>query len=254
MYGVHQEKGPKQKWTAPLPVKRMIKSEVKKSLTTQEPFVWKNPVFQKPEIPIPIVHGHKEPLRFDKAVFDRLEIIAQVDQKFIACKLVLEVGTLLVLIDQHAADERVKLETYLREYENEPSEVIFTFQASAEYATLCESFAKDLRRHGLEVVISKVSKVTFDGTIRILKPLHAITQSLAIELLLQCLVFLKEHRHRVSILPPILDYLKSKACRYEIHLLELQSCLDIHLIKSSVETYYPSFHIVPFHFNARKDH
>jgi DNA mismatch repair protein MLH3 len=63
--------------------------------------------------------------RISKAALNRAEVICQVDTKFILVKLESAKtvgaadsggGTLLVLIDQHAADERIRIETLLEEF------------------------------------------------------------------------------------------------------------------------------------------
>ncbi|KIM46426.1 hypothetical protein M413DRAFT_441520 [Hebeloma cylindrosporum] len=57
--------------------------------------------------------------RFTKADIQQAEIINQVDRKFIACRIPKHTDTtsnsMLVLIDQHAADERVRVEFFLKE-------------------------------------------------------------------------------------------------------------------------------------------
>ncbi|KAJ7068645.1 hypothetical protein C8F01DRAFT_1050970 [Mycena amicta] len=49
--------------------------------------------------------------RFQKADLRNVEVIEQVDRKFIACLI----NNALVLIDQHAADERVRVERFLKQ-------------------------------------------------------------------------------------------------------------------------------------------
>src|SRR4051794_37371868 len=45
------------------------------------------------------------------------EVLGQVDRKFIACAIRDHPGgDILLLVDQHAADERVRVEHFLREY------------------------------------------------------------------------------------------------------------------------------------------
>ncbi|CAG8481795.1 35105_t:CDS:10, partial [Racocetra persica] len=111
---------------------------------------WDNPVFQSYEAPIPLlkhistcnkqssVRSSFFPCndfaqssfvehRFSKKDFAQAQVIGQVDDKFIACKLpysrVIESDIknstqqrILVLVDQHAADERVRVEMLMKEF------------------------------------------------------------------------------------------------------------------------------------------
>lgn len=110
---------------------------------------WDNPVFQSYETPIPLLKhistcNKKSSVksiffscndlaqsdfvehRFSKQDFAQAQVIGQVDDKFIACKLPysltvgpdLKDGTqqILVLVDQHAADERVRVEMLMKEF------------------------------------------------------------------------------------------------------------------------------------------
>jgi len=59
--------------------------------------------------------------RIEKEDLARVRVVGQVDRKFVACVLDSESGSdaeeeaMLILIDQHAADERVRVERYLKE-------------------------------------------------------------------------------------------------------------------------------------------
>ncbi|RIB18155.1 hypothetical protein C2G38_2185412 [Gigaspora rosea] len=110
---------------------------------------WDNPVFQSYEAPIPLLKyistfNKKSSVkssffscndlaqsdfvehRFSKQDFAQAQVIGQVDDKFIACKLPysltvgpdLKDGTqqILVLVDQHAADERVRVEMLMKKF------------------------------------------------------------------------------------------------------------------------------------------
>ncbi|KAI1381160.1 hypothetical protein F4677DRAFT_402324 [Hypoxylon crocopeplum] len=115
---------------------------------------WDNPVFQSQEPPIPVAFDEAKALAFvkpseghchrcDSMTLDTLQashsvegrlskdnlrdarVIAQVDRKFILVKIPLSsVGrsgeeteaSLLVIVDQHAADERCRVETLMKDY------------------------------------------------------------------------------------------------------------------------------------------
>ncbi|XP_066134188.1 DNA mismatch repair protein Mlh3 isoform X4 [Saccopteryx bilineata] len=90
---------------------------------------WDNPVFARyPEVAVDVSSGQAEslavkihnilfPYRFTKDMIHSMQVLQQVDNKFIACLVSTKPeekgeagGNLLVLVDQHAAHERVRLE------------------------------------------------------------------------------------------------------------------------------------------------
>ncbi|KTF73561.1 hypothetical protein cypCar_00039539 [Cyprinus carpio] len=93
---------------------------------------WSNPVFiRPPEVAVDVTSGQAEglavkihnilyPYRFTKNMIHTMRVINQVDKKFLACLIntteqeapegSTNEGNLLVLVDQHAAHERVRLE------------------------------------------------------------------------------------------------------------------------------------------------
>ncbi|XP_006778853.1 PREDICTED: DNA mismatch repair protein Mlh3 isoform X2 [Myotis davidii] len=90
---------------------------------------WDNPVFARyPEVAVDVSSGQAEslavkihnilfPYRFTKDMIHSMQVLQQVDNKFIACLMSTKTdemgeagGNLLVLVDQHAAHERVRLE------------------------------------------------------------------------------------------------------------------------------------------------
>ncbi|KAM5337322.1 LOW QUALITY PROTEIN: DNA mismatch repair protein Mlh3 [Glossophaga mutica] len=90
---------------------------------------WDNPVFAcYPEVAVDVRSGQAEslavkvhnilyPYRFTKDMIHSVQVLQQVDKKFIACLMSTKTeengaagGNLLVLVDQHAAHERIRLE------------------------------------------------------------------------------------------------------------------------------------------------
>uniref|UniRef100_A0A3Q0RIT8 WW domain-containing protein n=1 Tax=Amphilophus citrinellus TaxID=61819 RepID=A0A3Q0RIT8_AMPCI len=100
---------------------------------------WNNPVFVRPPmVGVDISSGQADglavkihnilfPYRFSKSMIHSMKVIHQVDKKFLACLIntrteeQVEHRNLLVLVDQHAAHERVRLETLIADsYEDDP--------------------------------------------------------------------------------------------------------------------------------------
>ncbi|XP_073443774.1 DNA mismatch repair protein Mlh3 isoform X2 [Dendrobates tinctorius] len=101
---------------------------------------WTNPVYERhPALAVDVSREHSDvlsvkihnilcPYRFTKEMVHSMKVLQQVDSKFIAC--VMEAGLttasggqLLVLVDQHAAHERVRLEQLITD----------SFQGSSEF-------------------------------------------------------------------------------------------------------------------------
>ncbi|XP_061699141.1 DNA mismatch repair protein Mlh3-like isoform X2 [Syngnathoides biaculeatus] len=100
---------------------------------------WHNPVFVRPpEVGIDISSGQADglvvkihnilfPYRFSKGMIQSMKVINQVDNKFLACLMNTtddtdSEGNLVVLLDQHAAHERVRLENLIADsFEDDPN-------------------------------------------------------------------------------------------------------------------------------------
>ncbi|XP_055004132.1 DNA mismatch repair protein Mlh3 isoform X2 [Boleophthalmus pectinirostris] len=106
---------------------------------------WNNPVFVRPpKVCVDISHGRADglavkvhnilfPYRFSKAMIPTMKVINQVDKKFLACLINTTEdladstsesnGNLLVLMDQHAAHERVRLENLIADAYEDDSDI-----------------------------------------------------------------------------------------------------------------------------------
>lgn len=111
---------------------RQTTSENKPAWLTEILRDWKNPVFPTAERTIKTYEeglksrlDNYEQIREDheskqytitKGDLDQLQFIAQVDTKFLLFKAQQESSTSLILVDQHAADERIRVEAFLSSY------------------------------------------------------------------------------------------------------------------------------------------
>lgn len=146
---------------------------------------WNNPVFARyPEVAVDVSSGQAEslavkihnvlyPYRFTKEMIHSVQVLQQVDNKFIACLMSTRMdesgqagGNLLVLVDQHAAHERIRLEQLITDsYEKQApqstgrkkllsSTIIppLAITVSEEQRRLLRSYHKHLEDLGLELL------------------------------------------------------------------------------------------------------
>ncbi|XP_076777754.1 DNA mismatch repair protein Mlh3 isoform X1 [Arvicanthis niloticus] len=151
---------------------------------------WNNPVFARyPEVAVDVSRGQAEslavkihnvlyPYRFTKEMMRSVQVLQQVDNKFIACLMSTRTdesgqagGNLLVLVDQHAAHERIRLEQLITDsYEKQApqsadrkkllsSTIIppLAITVSEEQRRLLRSYHKHLEDLGLELLFPDAS-------------------------------------------------------------------------------------------------
>ncbi|RDA85520.1 hypothetical protein CP532_2168 [Ophiocordyceps camponoti-leonardi (nom. inval.)] len=148
---------------------------------------WQNPVFETAEAAIPSVHACGDVVRFDsksvplegrlsRSALGSAEVIGQVDRKFVLVRLRLRDGgegeegeeaTGLVAIDQHAADERCRLEELCRGYfdgdgydaVSEPLERPVLFEASGREGELLRQYREHFASWGVVYVLDGHERV-----------------------------------------------------------------------------------------------
>lgn len=182
--------------------------------------------------------------KFDKSVFDDIKVIGQIDDKFIGC---VTKDSLVVLVDQHAAHERVRLECMWDQVNvnRDPAQGIQT--KSLQHAIFIET-AKSER----EFILNMTAKLAFVGFDVILN--HSITKneisiisvpqicftdtgSLNISIddiktaFFQTVDHIRESGGSNLALPPkLVTYLHSKACHGAIRFgdeLSLKQCQEL---------------------------
>ncbi|XP_076098832.1 DNA mismatch repair protein Mlh3-like [Mytilus galloprovincialis] len=146
---------------------------------------WENPVFNMPAKSMPTTqishmtrastkaHQALNPYVFDKDMLQNFKVLGQVDNKFIACSLQIGESSssdkeMLCLIDQHAAHERVRLETFTKEayvVQDGEKTICYTELVSDEELTFPEqvirvitSFTEEFSRIGIRFSSDKKNR------------------------------------------------------------------------------------------------
>ncbi|KAK6506307.1 DNA mismatch repair protein [Arthrobotrys conoides] len=126
---------------------------------------YKNPVYRNPEAQIPrksmisdTFKGdeHISTARLSKSSLQAVRVIAQVDEKFIL--LLFQSPELLVIVDQHAADERIRVERLWKEFDNlpKPLKKEVSFSIGADEGNILRLYLDDIRSWGFELDITPI--------------------------------------------------------------------------------------------------
>ncbi|KAL9629779.1 MAG: hypothetical protein Q9164_006729 [Protoblastenia rupestris] len=214
---------------------------------------WENPVFASAEESIPRVsldgpqleapevlhgggHGYSEAAfaqsctlsisKLSKKALREAYIISQVDKKFILIRMADETQT-LVLVDQHAADERIRIETLIAELGTQAAIILpkpIIFDTSIRDQELLEKHRSYFEHWGIQYKISKSSdSINYNVSVTTLP--RAIAERCRIEpkVLLDLLRGEAWKLEDTSTIPAVhtppqrlLDILNSRACRSAI--------------------------------------
>lgn len=200
---------------------------------------WTNPVY-KPTKPSKAIITKaaslsKAKIQISRSDFMRFQFLAQVDAKFLAFKL----DRLLVLFDQHAVDERIKLEEFLEAYLapghlEKSQQYSITVKVKGFYLSALIQFQTIMKAYGFHynTPYSVSTCVHPDSLIDvhtlITRPFLTFTD--ASKLFASVLDWLLSSPPPGSLPLPILEHFKSKACRSAImfgDLLTVSECLTL---------------------------
>lgn len=202
---------------------------------------WKNSIYIRPDEPLKIFSRVVPITNIQKQDLQKMQIIGQVDRKFIACRC----NSLIYVIDQHAADERIRLERYLSRLEENPSSIYtYVYLENPELLSLTYEEYQLIQRwnfcsagltpdHFSTVDIrGKVKHVAISQTLNILgTELHGKRLSEFIEECLRLSVTVGSSLHKILGRSRILlGILASKSCRGAIMFgdyLSLEQCTNM---------------------------
>lgn len=165
----------------------------------------------------------KQTINLDKSHISKMTMIGQISGKFMVCYL--PQANFLVMLDPHAADERIILEKLTKSYQT-PCQFIDhgIIQISSCYNDILKDYQGNLSKYGLALV--KTGQVRRNGDMDIkvstrFGPEISIDSKTAFLLAVKCIhwVHMQDRDHKrfvmTSIPAPIQDLLNSKACRYK---------------------------------------
>ncbi|KAJ3261360.1 DNA mismatch repair protein [Boothiomyces macroporosus] len=196
-----QHKKPKRVQTVSTPVYKATSAPKPLSLNRcGSNFEWVNPV-ELPKQPLPrCKEGTLVSLNVEQ--FKKIKVIGQVDKKFIAC----QADGLILVVDQHAAHERIKLEEYLHCFVSDISPVQFEYSFEPYYQEQAKKHCKKLLRIGIHLnctgfTIRKDFRTTeLNVLAQIIKDSLDYYETVGLDLVPN----------------PVVDHFKSKACRSAI--------------------------------------
>ncbi|KAK6331802.1 DNA mismatch repair protein [Orbilia javanica] len=220
---------------------------------------FKNPVYRNPEAQIPrksmisdTFKGDEyiSTARLSKSSLQTARVIAQVDEKFIL--LSFQSPELLVVVDQHAADERIRVERLWKEFDNlpKPLKKEVSFSVSADEANILRLYLDDIQSWGFELHITPIrgahGAVTVDvvGAPELVADRCISEPTVVVRLLRGWIVELKEEKRSrgfpgtkggwikrmVTATQRLNDVVNSRACRSAIMFndkLELEECCEL---------------------------
>lgn len=196
------------------------------------------------DLPRSLHHGRGKAMAVDRSVFEHLHVIKQVDRKFILVKVESSAAdsenTLLLCIDQHAADERVRLEHLeaqvfgpngdQRNVETAEHDPPIPVRLNASEVETLQFFHDEIESWGFEATIvdEPSGYVTLHRTLRVERRVATAND---FREYLQLLARSDSSVGRRVLRPPVLTrFLHSRACRSAIMFgdyLSVSQCRDL---------------------------
>ncbi|KAI8900129.1 hypothetical protein BC833DRAFT_583070 [Globomyces pollinis-pini] len=195
--------------------KNTNQSKPKTDSSNCQSFQWTNPIYQSTGLNyyynrISKSNGIKTNQSFTKLQLKSIVVINQVDTKFILCTLPEVQSNLLFVLDQHAVDERIQLERNLSGFDHCISPVYIqtiTFEVYQQSVVPIEPL---LNNHGF---VFKSTAVGYD--VHVVRAYHTSDGEMLAGLMMDLIAWFRDPDNRLcGIAEPVLNYFKSRACRY----------------------------------------